>query len=433
MGSRSHSRRGFLRLGGGALAGACTLGFAGCAGSGSESRNHLTFTTYELPDNAVLEALIRRYERQNPGVTIELQRVPGGNYWPQLEARLAAGEGPDIVRINYQRLKKYSAGGALVDVTEVFDERYGEEFVPAIWQAVRQDGKTWGLPHHTDTFATFYNTRSFEGLGIEVPQTLEESWSWEEFIEIARRIKADTDAEYAFAFNWQGETPYRWLPFLYMNGGRLLADDLRTPLIAEPEGVEALEWTRAWFTEELVPPNTTVKITEEIQNLFANNTIGMMLNGDWLLPAVEDLMGEEGWGVTYMPRGDAGMASDLGGNGFCITRDCVNPEVAADFLRFLGTEENMRYFVTEANFLPTRRALVEENLRYKSFAEEMNLFKEQSTTVPADMARAETIPSFEEINQRMADEFDLMLTAGQSAEETAQNVAEAIDNTLRSG
>ncbi len=430
MDNRGLSRRDFLRTGAAALAGAAALGLAGCGGA-SDDPNALTFTTYELPDNAVLEALIRRYERQNPDISIELQRVPGGNYWPQLETRLAAGEGPDIVRINYQRLKKYSSGGALVDVTDPFDERYGEQFVPAVWQAVRDDGRTWGLPHHTDTFATFYNIAFFDQLGIDVPQSLDESWSWEEFIEIARRLKSETDAEYAFAFNWQGETPYRWLPFLYMNGGRLLAEDLRTPEITAPEGVEALEWTQGWFTEGLVPPNTTVKVTEEIQNLFANRTIGMMLNGDWLLPAVEDLMGKDGWGVTYMPRGDSGMASDLGGNGFCVTKDCANPEAAIDFLRFLGTEENMRYFVTEANFLPTRKSLVEERLAYKSYAPEMNLFKEQSTTVPSSMARAETIPAFEEINQRMSDEFDLMLTSGQSPQETAENVATAIEDAVR--
>ena len=227
--------------------------------------------------------------------------------------------------------------------------------------------------------------------------------------------------------NWSGCSPYRWLPFLYQNGGRLLGDDMKTPEIDSPAGIEALAWTQKWFTEELVPPSTTSKSDEEVEPLFANGTIGMMLNGDWVLPAVGDLFGNDGeWGVTYMPR-RAEMASDLGGNGLCVTSDSQNPEVAADVLKFLGEEENMEYFTTEANFLPTRKSLTKQKLRYKAYSDEMNLFTEQAETIPDDMAKAETIPTFIEINEKMADELDLMLTSGQSPEETARNLATAIE------
>jgi hypothetical protein len=45
------------------------------------------------------------------------------------------------------------------------------------------------------------------------------------------------------------------------------------------------------------------------------------------------------------------------------------------------------------------------------------------------MAKAETIPTFIEINEKMADELDLMLTSGQSPEETAQNLSAIIENS----
>jgi tricarballylate dehydrogenase len=179
--------------------------------------------------------------------------------------------------------------------------------------------------------------------GVEPPKSIDESWSWDEFIDIARRIKEEGLAEYGFAMNWGGGSPYRWLPFLYQNGGRLLGDDLKTPKIDSPAGIEALAWTQQWFTDELVPPSTTSKSDEEVEPLFANGTIGMMLNGDWVLPAVGDLFGnDDEWGVTYMPR-RVEMASDLGGNGLCVTSDSQYPEEAADVLKFLGEEANMEY------------------------------------------------------------------------------------------
>jgi hypothetical protein len=85
--------------------------------------------------------------------------------------------------------------------------------------------------------------------------------------------------------------------------------------------------------------------------------------------------------------------------------------------------------LTEANFLPTRTSLMERKLKYKAYSDEMNLFTEQSDTIPDDMAKAETIPTFIEINEKMADELDLMLTSGQSPEETAQNLSAIIKNS----
>ena len=83
----------------------------------------------------------------------------------------------------------------------------------------------------------------------------------------------------------------------------------------------------------------------------------MLLGGDWQIPFLQQNMTKYKWGVTYMPR-DAAMASDLGGNCVAVSRDSKDPEVAADFLKFLVNEENMRAFVTAAQFLPVRTSLM---------------------------------------------------------------------------
>ena len=63
---------------------------------------------------------------------------------------------------------------------------------------------------------------------------------------------------------------------------------------------------------------------EKVQNLFANGTIAMMLNGNWQIPFVEQQMKAK-WGVTYLPR-DVAMADDLGGTCVAVSRDCKVPE-----------------------------------------------------------------------------------------------------------
>ena len=55
-------------------------------------------------------------------------------------------------------------------------------FEPGLFQAVVANGKPYGAPHQIDTTAILYRKDAFEAAGItNVPTTLEEAWTWEQF------------------------------------------------------------------------------------------------------------------------------------------------------------------------------------------------------------------------------------------------------------
>jgi multiple sugar transport system substrate-binding protein len=426
------TRRDFLKVGGGALAGAYVLGLAGCGGgtSGSDT-GQLTFQTWASTsgEQKGFRGLVERYQKQNSDASIKLEIVPGEQQYAKLDTRLAAGEGPDLARMQYQAIGRYSSEGAMVDLSEYLEGDEASAFTPAFWQAVQYEGTPYALPHHTDTFAVFYNTAMFDEVGIEVPGSLDESWTWDEFMQVAGQIKDSGAARYPFAMNWQtAGAAYRWMSFLYQHGGRLLNDDLSGPAIDSPEGIETIAWNQSWFEEDMVPPSTSIKSTEPIENLFSNGTIAMMLQGDWLIPYLEDNM-EADWDVTYMVR-DEQMASDMGGNAVGVTKDSQNPELAADFLKFIASEEQMAQFCIDAQFIPVREALVEQGLDYTMRPEQMQVFVEQSSTVPTQMAAEQTMPEFNKINQVLADELELAFKSGQAPETTAKNIASGIEESL---
>jgi multiple sugar transport system substrate-binding protein len=219
------------------------------------------------------------------------------------------------------------------------------------------------------------------------------------------------------------------LPYLYQHGGQLLDADLTQPQIASPKGIETLTWTQSWFKEGLVPPSTSVKSGEQTQNLFANGTIAMLLGGDWQIPFLQQNMTRYKWDVTYMPR-DVNMASDLGGNCLAVSRDSKHPDIAADFLKFVVNEDNMRAFVTSAQFLPVRSALMNQPLDYALRPDAMKVYVEQATTIPDHLVRTVTLPNFSKINAAMADELDLAFTSGQDSTTTAQNLDAKIRTVL---
>ncbi len=368
--------------------------------------------------------VIAKYQQQKPNVDIKLEVTPFGQFYQQIDTRLAGRQAPDMFRIQYQQVGRYANGRTVVDLSPYLPADYGSAFMPAMWQAVNYAGKAFAMPYHTDTIALFYNVPLFEKLGIVAPTSLDKSWTWAEYTDIARRIKKDGGLPYATAMIWQTSNAYRWLPFLYQHGGRVLEDDFKTPLIGSRLGIETIAWTQSFFKEGLSPASTSIKSNEQPQNLFANGTLGMYLGGDWHMSFLRDNMTTP-WNVTYMPR-DVAMASDMGGNCIAVSRDCKVPEVAADFLKFLASEQSMRDFARDGALLPIRTSLAHENLQYSYRPDAMKVFIEQATTIPENLARTVGLPIWSRINQRLADQLDLAFTSDQSAETTARNIDAAI-------
>jgi multiple sugar transport system substrate-binding protein len=375
-------------------------------------------------------ALIAKYKAAKPNVTIKLDVMPFGQFYQSIDTRLAGRQAPDLFRVTYPHVGRYAMGKAVIDLSQHVDANYGSGFMPAVWNAVNYQGKPYAMPHHTDTFALFYNVDMLEQAGIKVPTSLDQAWTWAQFIESAKLLKSKSIGAYPFAMNWQNSSAHRWLIFLYQHGGQILSNDLKTSQIANRAGIETIAWTQSWFKERLVPPSTAIKSAEPVQNLFANGTIPMMLNGNWQIPFINQ-QAKFKWGVTYLPR-DVAMADDLGGTAVAVSRDSRNPEVAADFAKFLASEENMRDFISAAQFLPVRKALVEGTLNYALRPEEMKVFVQQTTTIPEHLVSTIVHPAWGKFNPKLSDELDLAFTSGQTAEETAKNLEAHVKSILLS-
>jgi len=75
---------------------------------------------------------------------------------------------------------------------------------------------------------------------------------------------------------------------------------------------------------------------------------------------------------------------------------------------------------------------MDEQLEFKSNKAQMGVFSKQATTVPAAMAKVETLPNFSAINQVLADELDLCFIGQQTPKTTAKNIADGIKNAASS-
>lgn len=350
------------------------------------------------------------------GAEVKIEVLPYDQIRTVVDRRIQANQPPDMFRVSYTDVAGYAASGALADLSQYVDASFGEAFFPALWASVTVDGKPVGVPHHTDTSALAYNKKHFAAAGItDVPTTLETAWTWEQFVEVLKKLKAANLGAAPFAFNYQLYGAYRFVNTIYQAGGTVLDDSLANVTLDTPQARKALEWTRSLYTDGLHAPSVLVKRPTYPDEIFPTQKISMIQTGDFLIPSLDAAIGKKfDWGVTYLMR-DVAAATDLGGNAVVVTDQAKNKEVAAEFSKFLVTTENMKYFCEKTTVLPVRNDLVDAKLDFATRPELMTVFQKQATTMPANLVKVSTSPAFPGINQALVDNMDQYLSSPTSS------------------
>jgi ABC-type glycerol-3-phosphate transport system substrate-binding protein len=408
--------------------GAASSGGAGAAGA-ADLKGTIVFTTWGTAGEiASFKRSIRAFEAQNAGARVELREVPFEEVRQNIDAGLEAGQAPDVFRVTYQDIGFYRSANALLDLSEDLPASFGEAFIPGLWAAVLNDGRPVGVPLHTDVSALVYNRRMLERAGISsVPDSLGSAWTWDEFLDASRRIKEANPGKYAFGYNWQLAGSYRWLNWLYAAGGSMIDAKAERSTLRSPEGRRTLELFRTWSAEKLFPPSITPKGNYP-DEVFPSGAIGLLFTGNFLLGDLEKNV-RFPFGAMPLPR-DKEAATDVGGNALVATQASEKPRLAAAFLEFMVSEEQMRRFCIAAGTLPTRTALSEQSLPYQVAPKLFGTFTEQATTLPADLVQATTLPKFTAINTVFTDELEKLVRSGQSVDETLANMSDGVQQNL---
>ena len=173
------------------------------AGSGAATvrdpgKVKLTYTywgsTYEKD---VITKAMQKFMDQT-GYTVELIHIPS-DYETKLSTMIASNDAPDAGYLGPPTAYKWYDDGILYDIKKFFlaDETIKEEdYLPgAIGR--RGDGIV-GIMNSIEAYAIWYNKAAFAEAGItDIPLKPEDAWTWDEFVEIAKRLTIDNNGRNA--------------------------------------------------------------------------------------------------------------------------------------------------------------------------------------------------------------------------------------------
>ena len=398
------------------LAAACLAALAGCGGEKGGGVTLAVWETYNTEERALFLTLVQEFQAANPGVTIEPVSIPFDGLEPKILTALATNTAPDIARVDVGFLPKVALRGALAPIDEYGLETLKQDLFPVALSSCVVDGKTYGLPDQVNGLCLFYNREMFKQAGLDPdkpPQT------WEEFVAAAARI---TDKQ-AGVFGFGMRNSLWWsLPFIYSFGGEILDVGTNKCTLAEPAAIAGFQFKVDLYAKYAVEGGAWRAGGIRDDMGFQSRKYAMVFNGPWAVKGLEQ--GGIDFGVTLVPGGPAGHATNVGGNNLVVFSTSKHPREAAKFLAYMASREVQARWANQLGQIPVNSAadpLVDFSRHpyLKTFMEQMKYAK----------ARPQT-GSYPEIENAVNPEMQAALDGKKSVKAAMESAARLVDQIL---
>ena len=183
--------------------------------------------------------------------------------------------------------------------------------------------------------------------------------TWDQLVDAAKKLTHGD--QYGFAITGGGEfgnTIFRSLPFIWMNGGSIISADMKKATVNEPAAVEAVKfYTDMLVTHHVSPPSTLQNDGTANRRLFIAKTVAIYQSGQFDVNSIRKEAPDIDIGVMTIPHPEGkDTAAIIGGWSFIIPKDAKNPEDAKKLLQFLAQSDNMGFFT---DTFPARKSAME--------------------------------------------------------------------------
>ncbi|RYE87866.1 MAG: extracellular solute-binding protein, partial [Hyphomicrobiales bacterium] len=182
--------------------------------------------------------LAEKFQAANPGITIKMEVTTSDGLAQRVLTALQSGAAPDIIEVQHGWVNNYAQNGMVVPLDDVIQDK--EDFNTAAINNVSWDGKLWAIPYRMETHGFIYNKGAFKAAGLDPEKAPE---TWDDLVAVATALSKD--GKFGFAITGGGEvgnTIFRSLPLIWMNGGNIVSDDLTTAVVNSPEAVAAVKY-----------------------------------------------------------------------------------------------------------------------------------------------------------------------------------------------
>ena len=365
------------------------------------------------------ETAFPAFQETHPDVQLDILTGGWGDFDQTVAGWITTGDGPEIVYLGSEYAATF--GDLLADLDPYLgDWAELDQFLPAALDTVTWDGHLRGLPLLMSPRPVFYRTDLAADADAIPPTTFADSLA---FVTANSEVVDNAMTKMGFMDIGSGLfDAQEFIGYIWTAGGELYNEDGTSAFDSEATA-EALQFMydrrRVMMLDETtagLPPIEGVPIAS-----------GMVISGIfpmWNMPATSDELWESIAMGPY-PAGENGEPLiQVFIDWLSVPAYVENPEVAVEFLQFIGSQENAIELTTVAGFTPVRQDAW-DSLR------EANPVWSDLLDMAVEYGRAfSDIRASAELRPLITNQVTLFLTDQQSLEDTQLALKEEYDAIL---
>lgn len=339
------------------LVSACS-GSSGGGQGGGHGKTVITFANWadaEPNTQPGIEAMIKAFEKQNPGITVKSQPISYTDIEHQLVLQVQSGNEPDVAELQGNYTFTLQATGALQSLDSYATSSFKQSVIPAELQLGNIGGKLVAIPWTVGPFALWYNKKVLQQAGL--PPTPPSTWTelLSDLATIHKKMPKiiafgtdSTNRTYGLDQNWPIMKSFGGVPFT----GKKTAT-------ADSAGMKAyLNFMRTVAKSGYTPPNQKGGY---FRQPAASNQVAFTIDGPYVKGVVQstnhmtDQQFYATWGIAPLPSGSSGTHySAPTDHQLVMFNKAGNKDAAWKFMKFLATSQQgvLDYTLKYENSLP---------------------------------------------------------------------------------
>jgi multiple sugar transport system substrate-binding protein len=381
----------------------------------------VTVAEYSAKTGPYFAEAEKAFEAANPGIDIQFEVVPWDVLLQKLTTDIASGTNADLSIIGTRWLIDFVQQDVAEPLDGYITPEFKGRFIETFLSPSVLEGNTYGLPIAASARAMYYNKDILAKAGItEPPKT------WDDVKAAAEKIKAAGGDFHAFGLQGKEiETDVYFYYAMWSFGAEIVEAD-GTSGLDSAGAIEAAKLYKAMIDGGLTQPGVTSYSREDVQNLFKQGKIAMMMTAPFLSNQIKEEAPDLQYGVAAIPAGPTGARGTYGvTDSIIMFKNSQNKEEAWKFLDFLFTTDMRSKFTMGEGFLPVNK----EVAAMEHFQTNADL-KEFTALLP-DARFAPVIPGWEEVAQITSDAMQKIYLGEGDPEAILKEAAAKADAILK--
>jgi len=319
--------------------------------TGEGDKNLHVFLYMQEHEKKIYEQLVKEFVEEHKSEVGEVvfEITTQDEYNQKMIANMTANDMPDVFYVGPAAVRSYVDNGYILPLDDYVDA----DTISKVWGTTQTiyrydgtnvgEGSIYALPKDLSCFAFAYNKDLFDAAGLDYPDP-NKPYTYDEFVEVCEKLTIDKDGDGEIdQWGVANADQFGMTPFLYSNGVKFLNDDMTKVNVANNEPLkEALT-----FYTDLTKNGLTPSVEQDTAlggyQRWLDGQVAFYACGTWDVAAfMDDATFPYEWdlcGWPVGPSGDGRSHTWMGSVGYCVSATSENPDLAAQLVAKLSTDE----------------------------------------------------------------------------------------------